>query len=761
MNFFKKDSVFDGAMGTMLLAAGLPTGMRTERANVAMPTAVEKIHRAFAESGADYITANTFGANAAAESDFADLIAAGIRLAKKTKRPVGLDVGPIGVAAKTADFDTLYALFRKSIEAGAAAGADFIIIETMTNLVELRAALLAAKEHSRLPVAATMSFERSGRTVYGVRPDSFACIATALGADAVGANCSTGPADMAVCAADMLRATKLPIIMQPNAGLPIMRGGVAFYDMTPDAFREEAKKLKALGVDILGGCCGTTPDCIAAVKAIKADGRPTVDVGALCSGARYIVPTYAVVGERINPTGKPKFRAALTEGRLECLDALCREQMADGADLLDVNVGVAGFERELIEKVLPKVADASPLPLVLDSSDVAVLERGLRLYPGRALVNSVCGKDAVLDSVLPLVKRYGAAVVGLTLDDDGIPETADGRIRIAEKILRRAAEHGIAPHDVYIDALTLSEASVPGGAAVTLETVERVKRLGARTILGVSNVSFGMPLREDINAAFLNLARAKGLTLAIINPHYAAFEGSAAATDFLCGRLSAEDFIAKAQGVTVAPPETGRALTLREAVVAGDATAAALAAESLLKELPPLAVAERQIIPALNEIGDGYAKGELFLPALIAAADAAEAAFRLVREKFDGKRGAGTLVIATVKGDIHDIGKNITAAVAASYGIEVVDLGKDVSTERVLEAVRAHLPCAVGLSALMTTTAANMAETAAAVRAAFPDVPILSGGAAITPEFCREIGTVYCATATDTARWLADYFKKR
>lgn len=761
MNFFTADTVFDGAMGTMLLERGLQAGVRTEVANLTMPAVVESVHREYAEAGADYATANTFGANCVAEKNYDELIAAGIRIAKKAGKPVGLDIGPLGRPAKTADFDALYDVFSRSVVAGVKAGADFILIETMTDLVELRAAVLAAKEHSRLPVAALMSFEKSGRTVFGVRPDSFACAVTALGVDAVGINCSTGPADMAVAVKQILRATHLPVIVQPNAGLPKFDGGRAVYDMTPARFATEAAQLKALGVDILGGCCGTTPACIAAIKNLRAGTRPIPDRGALCSAERYIIPQCNVVGERINPTGKPKFRAALAEGDLSVVDTFCREQLSDGADLLDVNVGIPAKERDLIETVLPKVADTSPLPLVLDSSDPAVLERALRLYPGRALVNSVCGKDAVLDAVLPIVRKYGAAVIGLTLDENGIPDTADGRIAIAEKILARAAAFGIQPHDVYIDALTLAEASVSGGAQVTLETVERAGKLGAKTVLGVSNISFGMPLREDINAAFLTLARARGLTLAIINPRYAAFTGSDAAVEYLTGKTSAADFIAYANGVQPVAAAASKTLNLQEAIVVGDVAAAGRAAAAELEKNLPLAVVERSIIPALNEVGDGYAEGRLFLPGLIAAADAAEAAFALVRQKIKGKSGAGTLVIATVKGDIHDIGKNITAAVCTGYGIDVVDLGKDVPTETVLNAVREHYPCAVGLSALMTTTAANMAATARAVQAAFPDVPVLSGGAAITPEFCREIGTVYCQTATDTARWLDEYFKSK
>lgn len=760
MRFFVKDKLFDGGLGTMLIARGLlRPGMRTESLNLTAPDAVAAIHREYAAAGANYITANTFGANPLADGDYAECIRAGVEIAKRAGLPVGLDVGPTGRVPAAADFDSLYACFRDVVRAGVRAGADFIVIETVSGLVELRAALLAAKENSDLPVAALMSFEANARSVYGVRPDSFALVAEALGADAVGANCSVGPADMCETLLALTRATALPVIMMPNAGLPAMREGQAVYDLSAEDFAASIARLKALGADIVGGCCGTTPAYIAMLKHMRAGTRPAPEGGALASAQRYFFPDLSTVGERINPTGKPRFRAALADGDLTSIDTLCIEQARDGADMLDVNVGVAGKEYDLMERVLPRVADLSPLPLVIDSSDPAVLERALRLYPGRALVNSVSGKKETLASVLPLVRRYGAAVVGLTLDDDGIPETAAERVRIAGKILAAAGAYGIAPHDVYIDALTLAEASVAGGALVTLETLKGARAMGARTILGVSNVSFGMPLREDLNAAFLELARGEGLDLAIVNPKFRAYNGSKEAKAFLTGALTAEGYIEYAAGAKPVPRDPGR-LSLRDAIVSGDWESARNKAETLLKTEPPLAVAESEIIPALNRVGEDYAAGVTFLPGLIAAAEAAEAAFAPVRAALGKRAGTGRFVIATVKGDIHDIGKNITAAVSASYGVDVINLGKDVPYDTVVEAVRENYPCVLGLSALMTTTAANMAETVKRVRAEFPELVVLSGGAAITEEFCRAIGTVYCASATDTAKYLDAYFKR-
>ena len=758
MSVFKTDLVLDGAMGTQLIErAGLRPGVRPESLNTDAPDIVAGVHRDYIAAGSGLILANTFGA------DTPDTVAAGCRIALSAagdKAAVAVDMGPTGRIVTPADFDSLYERFRTVAQAAYAAGVRVAVIETMGALTELRAALLAAKD-TGLDTLAMMTFERNGRTYFGTDARSFAVTAAGLGADAVGANCSLGAGELLFTAERLLSVTTLPVVIKPNAGLPRIADGRAIYDETPEQFKAGIAALKNAGVDIVGGCCGTTPDFIRAIADLKAAPRPPVQAcSVLCSESTFLtVDGPMTVGERINPTGKPAFRKALTEGNLDCIADLAIEQKADGAELLDVNVGVAGKEAELMPEVLCRILRVSDRPLVIDSSSPDVVEKALRLYPGKALVNSACAKAESLATVLPLCRRYGAAVVGLTLGDDGIPADVAGRAALAEKIVAAAEKAGIPRRDVYIDALTMAEASGRGGARVTLETLRRAKAMGARTILGVSNISFGMPLREDINAAFLESAVSAGLDLAIVNPKYRAYKGSPAAKAFLEGG-SADDYIAYASGAHIAPPEADEP-DLTRAVLTGNTAAAARLSEALLAGLPPLEVAGRYVIPALDEVGRKYDDGTMFLPQLISAADAAGAAFDRITAHLQGDGNSiGRFVIATVEGDIHTIGKNITAAVCRSYNIEVTDLGMDVPSSRILEALEEKYPCVLGLSALMTTTALNMEKIIADVRKVYPDIVILAGGAALTEDFARKIGAVYCASATDTAAYLKKYFTR-
>ena len=759
MSVFKTDLLLDGAMGTMLMErARLRPGVRTESLNVTAPEIVAGVHRDYIEAGSGMILANTFGAGTA------ELIEAGVKIALAAagdRAAVAADIGPTGRVVSPPDFDGLLEYFRKLTDAAARCGVKAAVIETMGSLTELRAALIAAKE-SGLDTAALMTFERNGRTYFGTDVASFAVVAQGLGADAVGANCSLGAEDLLFTARRLLDCTDLPVIIKPNAGLPRIVDGKPVYSETPGHFAAGIAALKQAGVDIVGGCCGTTPEFIAAIAGMKAAPRkPAVRTSVLCSESRYIeVDRMLVVGERINPTGKPAFRKALSEGDLECVASLAIEQKAAGADLLDVNVGIPGKEAELMPAVMERVLRVSDLPLVIDSSSPEVIEAALRIYPGKALVNSVCAKQSSLDAVLPLCAKYGAAVVGLPLDDDGIPPTAQGRMALADRIIAAAEKAGIPRRDVYIDGLTMAEASGRGSARVTLETVKLASEAGACTVLGVSNISFGMPLREDINAAFLSQAAEAGLDLAIINPRYRAYRGSREAEKFLSGG-SAEEYIAYASGAAPAVVSEDEP-DLKTAVITGNVAAADRLTVALLEELKPLEVASRYIIPALDEVGDRYDAGTMFLPQLISAADAATAAFDRITAKLGtGGESIGRFVIATVEGDIHTIGKNITAAVCRSYNVEVTDLGMDVPSGTIIEALREKYPCVLGLSALMTTTALNMEKIIADVRKEFPDITVLAGGAALTPDFARKIGAVYCASATDTATYLKNYFSKK
>ena len=776
--------LLDGAMGTMLQAAWLPLGARPEALNLEDPALIESIHARYAAAGSRILCANTFGASAhkLAGSGYTveQVVDAAIRCARRAAQPYGslvaLDIGPLGELlepAGTLPFEEAVEAFAEIVRAGAAAGADLILCETFTDLYELKAALLACRENCGLPVLASMSFEAGGRTFTGCGVESFAAAARGLGADALGINCSLGPKEILPMARALCGAVPgdYPVFVKPNAGLP--RADGSGYDITPQLFAMQMKPYRELGLFAAGGCCGTTPDFIRALHrvfdgcAVGREARPLPSV--LCTPVqRVVVDGITVVGERINPTGKKRFQQALREGDMDYVLAQAISQAESGAAVLDVNVGAPGVdEPALMEQVVKALQSVVSLPLQLDSSNAAALERGLRVYNGKPIVNSVNGEQAVLDKLLPLCKKYGAAVVGLTMDEQGIPKTAAGRVAIAARIRDAALAAGIPLEDIYIDCLTLTASAQQEDVMATLDALRACKEeLGVRTVLGVSNISFGLPCRPYLNTAFLTMAMYAGLDLAIMNPASEEMMGAVYAYGVLSGRdKQSGRYIARYAGRTMpsqaaqpaapqasAPEETsagGPYAPLMKAVEQGLKGEAAAHTRALLAGHEPLDLVDHALIPALDAVGAGYEKGTLFLPQLLQSASAAQAAFEEIKAAV-AKNGApgsskGKIVLATVKGDVHDIGKNIVRVILENYGFEVLDLGRDVPPEKVVEAVRESGARLVGLSALMTTTLKSMAETIEALHKAKLDCKVMVGGAVLTERYALEIGADWYA----------------
>ena len=771
-------------MGTMLQAAGLPLGARPEALNLEDPALIESIHARYAAAGSRILCANTFGASAhkLAGSGYTveQVVDAAIRCARRAAQPYGslvaLDIGPLGELlepAGTLPFEEAVEAFAEIVRAGAAAGADLILCETFTDLYELKAALLACRENCGLPVLASMSFEAGGRTFTGCGVESFAAAARGLGADALGINCSLGPKEILPMARALCGAVPgdYPVFVKPNAGLP--RADGSGYDITPQLFAMQMKPYRELGLFAAGGCCGTTPDFIRALHrvfdgcAVGREARPLPSV--LCTPVqRVVVDGITVVGERINPTGKKRFQQALREGDMDYVLAQAISQAESGAAVLDVNVGAPGVdEPALMEQVVKALQSVVSLPLQLDSSNAAALERGLRVYNGKPIVNSVNGEQAVLDKLLPLCKKYGAAVVGLTMDERGIPKTAAGRVAIAARIRDAALAAGIPLEDIYIDCLTLTASAQQEDVMATLDALRACKEeLGVRTVLGVSNISFGLPCRPYLNTAFLTMAMYAGLDLAIMNPASEEMMGAVYAYGVLSGRdKQSGRYIARYAGRTMpsqaaqpaapqasAPEETsagGPYAPLMKAVEQGLKGEAAAHTRALLAGHEPLDLVDHALIPALDAVGAGYEKGTLFLPQLLQSASAAQAAFEEIKAAV-AKNGApgsskGKIVLATVKGDVHDIGKNIVRVILENYGFEVLDLGRDVPPEKVVEAVRESGARLVGLSALMTTTLKSMAETIEALHKAKLDCKVMVGGAVLTERYALKIGADWYA----------------
>lgn len=764
----KKIIFTDGAMGTMLQRSGLNPGENPSLLCITAPEVIEDIHAAYFKAGSHIVYTNTFSASAPKLEDSGysvdAVVSAAVGCARRAADPYGglvaLDIGPLGELLEplgTLPFERAVALFSEQIQAGAKAGVDLIAIETMMDVYEAKAALLAAKECCDLPVMVTMTFEAGGRTFTGCDIPAMALTLEGHGADVIGVNCSVGPLQLGEMVAELRRWTRLPIAVKPNAGLPNAGGG---YDLTAEQFAQGACALIDRGASVVGGCCGTSPEYIAALTAAargKAPPKPPTSVPSAACSATVSVPLNApvVVGERLNPTGKKLLKQALADSDMGYILRQAVAQQADGAQLLDVNVGLPGIdEPAMMAKVVKAIQSVCPLPLQIDSSDPDAIEAGLRVYNGRAVVNSVNGKDEVLDRLLPVVKKYGAAVVGLTLDEDGIPETAEGRVAIAQKIIARCAQAGIPREDVIIDCLTMTVGADQRNAQITLEAVRRVSALGVKTALGVSNVSFGLPRRDLVNRTFFTMALEAGLNLAIINPADAGMMESLSVFRMLFGfDANGEDYIRKfAQTTAQAPPAVSGNNApggIAAAIHAGLEQQAAQGARELLESTAPEALIADILIPTLDEVGKRYEKNEIFLPQLIRSAGAAKAAFDVVRERIAASKSEqtdrGTIVLATVQGDIHDIGKNIVRAVLENYGYRIIDLGRDVAPATVVEAVKSANAALCGLSALMTTTLPAMEETIGLLKAHCPACRVVVGGAVLTADYAAAIGAHYYA----------------
>ena len=798
--------LLDGGMGTMLQAAGMKLGTRPEDLNIENPELIRSIHAKYAAAGSRVVNANTFGASphklADSKYTLEEVITAGIANCKQAVAPYGalvtLDVGPLGELLEpsgTLAFEDAVAEYGRIVRAGVAAGADILYFETFTDLYEMKAALLAAKENSTLPIMASMSFEANGRTFTGCTVESFAATARGLGANAVGINCSLGPKEIFPMAKRLAEAVPgdFPVFVKPNAGLP--RADGSGYDITPQLYAMQMKPYRELHLFAAGGCCGTTPEFIQMLNGVFADckpGRPEHPMlSVICSPVDCVnVDGITVVGERINPTGKKRFQQALRDGDMNYILEQAVSQAEAGAQILDVNVGAPGVDEPArMEQVVKALQSVVSLPLQLDSSHAEALERGLRVYNGKPIVNSVNGEPEVLEKVLPLCKKYGAAVVGLAIDERGIQPKAEDRVAIARRIKKAALEAGIPQEDIYIDCLTLTASAQQEDVLATVQALHTCKtELGVRTILGVSNISFGLPCRPYLNTTFLTMAMYAGLDLAIMNPSSEEMMAAVYAYNVLTNRdkqsgryiaryadqVPASAALAKAMqdkaasGVPAAAEAAGPAVSgpyapLMKAVEQGLKGEAAACTKALLAEKEPLELVDEALIPALDIVGVKYEKGKLFLPQLLQAASAAQSAFDEIKTAIAQRGGAGAskgrIVLATVKGDVHDIGKNIVKVILENYGFEVIDLGRDVPVETVVETVREKDVHLVGLSALMTTTLKSMEETIAALHAAKLDCKVMVGGAVLTPEYAEKIGADwYAKDAKQSADIAKEFF---
>lgn len=767
----------DGGMGTMLQAAGLTGGEAPERWNLTHPETVAEVHRAYLAAGCDIVTANTFGATGARfGAELQKVIQAGVKLARQGVEEAGhgfaaFDMGPTGkLLAPYGElpFQEAVSLYRQAAAWGAEAGADLIIIETMGDPYEMKAAVLGAREACDLPILATMMADVNGRLLTGGTVETMAVLLDGLGVTALGLNCGLGGPEMLPLLRRIRRVTERPLLCSPNAGLPRMEGGRTVFPAGPEAFARAQRELAQAGAWLLGGCCGTTPEhiraMVAACREVTPAPVPPVTETWISSGSEAVCLDHgpAVIGERINPTGKKRMQEALRTGDVNYLLKEAVNQSAAGAAVLDVNVGLGGVdEAAWMERAVSAIQGVCTCPLQLDTADPEALARGLRAYNGKALINSVSGKQEVMDQVFPLAKRYGGTVVALLLDEEGIPDTAEGRVAIARRIMAEAARYGIAKRDLVMDALTMTVSTGERNALVTLETLRRCREeLRVRTVLGVSNISFGLPQREKLAGPFLTLALGAGLDAAILNPLSEAMMDAWQAALTLTGRdKGCRAYLERFACAAPVKSGTQAAFSLEEAVRRGLRAEAERAARERLSEgEAPMDLVEKRLLPALTQVGDGYEAGTLFLPQLLMSAEAAQGAFALVQQalgkKSTGMRRQGRIALATVEGDIHDIGKNIVKVLLESYGFEVLDLGKNVRPEQVLAAVQAEKLHMVGLSALMTTTVPAMERTIALLRREVPDCRVVVGGAVLTPELAAAIGAhAYARDAMDTVRF--------
>lgn len=778
----KERLFFDGAMGTMLQKNGLSAGEIPETWNITHRDTVYAIHKAYADAGCNIIKSNTFGANAlkfkGTDYTVEEIVTSAIDIAKtavsgKDKTFVALDLGPTGKLLKPygeLPFETAYELYKQQVIAGKKAGADLVLIETMGDTYEIKAAVLAAKENCDLPIVVTMIFDESGKLLTGSDIKTAVFMLEGLGVDAIGFNCGLGPRQMLSLLPELLKYSSTPLVVNPNAGLPECVNGVTFFNVTPEDFANDLKELAEMGVSLLGGCCGTTPEHLKeAVKLCK-------DIPVLPVKQKNItaVTSYSktavigerpiIIGERINPTGKKKLKAALVSGDSGYIFSEALSQVECGADVLDVNVGLPEIdEPKVMCDTVRGIQGITNLPLQIDTSDPAAMEQALRIYNGKPLINSVNGKKESMEKIFPLAKKYGGVVVCLTLDEGGIPESAEGRIKIAEKIINTAKEYGIDKKDLIIDTLAMTVSTGAENAKRTLQALSYVRNtLGVNTVLGVSNISFGLPKRDNINAAFFTLAMGSGLSAGIINPKSDSMMNAFYSYCALNGYdENFETYISKTSDS--APTAKNDKTDLKTAVINGLSGAAGENARELLKTEQPLDIINLYLIPALDIVGKGFEDGTIFLPQLLMSADAAKAAFDEIKASIpaeaNGSEKKNKVVIATVKGDIHDIGKNIVKVLLENYGFDVIDLGKDVDPEIIVDTAIKEKVKLVGLSALMTTTVVNMEETIRLLRKRYPECKVMVGGAVMTQDYADRIGAdSYAKDAMGAVRYAEKLF---
>ena len=768
--------ILDGGMGTLLQGAGLSAGERPEEWNITHPDIIESVHRAYFDAGSNMVCTNTFGANILKFSaeELENIISAAVKNARAAARAskgsqkkwIALDIGPTGRMLKPLgdlDFDDAVAVFAETVKLGVKYGVDLIFIETMSDCYETKAALLAAKENSKLPVFVSNAYGEDGKLMTGADPLAMIALLEGMGADAIGVNCSFGPDVLSSVVEDYLKYSSLPVILKPNAGLPRVVGGRTVYDLSPGDFADSVGRLTECGVRAVGGCCGTTPEYISALVGRVADikllpiTKKNITLASSYTHAVRFGDAPVLIGERINPTGKPRFREAVKSRNVEYILREGIGQEEAGAHILDVNLGIPGIdEATTLTDAVCRLQEVTSLPLQIDTADAHAMESALRRYNGKAIINSVNGKAESMAAVFPLVKKYGGLVVALTLDENGIPKTAEGRVEIARRILAEARKYGLDKKNILFDPLAMAVSADKDAAIETLRAVEMIsKRLRVHTSLGISNVSFGLPARDKLNAAFLASALERGLSAAIVNPYSAEVMGAYRAYLALSGYDA--NFEGYITSVTEQKNNVEYNITdLKTAVIKGMKDKSAALAAELLREKAPLDIINNEIIPALDVVGDGFEKKTVYLPSLLMSAEAAGAAFEVIKSAMplEQKSVGCRVVLATVKGDIHDIGKNIVRLILENYGFDVTDLGKDVSAERIVDSAISLDAQIVGLSALMTTTLPAMAKTVELLKKKAPRCKIMVGGAVLTEEYARQIGAdFYGRDAMDAVRY--------
>jgi len=762
--------VFDGAMGTMLQKKGIKPGELPESYNIEKSDIVYEIHKEYIDAGAHVVTTNTFGANrlklAGSGYSVEQVVKSGVQVARRAAgdKLVALDIGPIGQMMEPIGlltFEEAYEIFKEQVIAGRD-GADLILIETVSDLYEAKAAVLAAKENSDLPVLCTMTFQENGRSLNGTDPLTMVKVLEGLGCDAVGANCSLGPDQMLPIIEQIVSAASIPVMVQPNAGLPKVRDGETYYDVSPQEFVSQVRKMADMGALVLGGCCGTNPEFISCLRGELENVKPLPLVekklSCACSSSRTVEigRGVTIIGERINPTGKKRLREAIKAGELDYIISEAVRQTETGAQVLDINMGVPGIdEPDVIRRVVKEVQSVVDVPLQIDSSNPDAIEAGIRVYNGRAIINSVNGKRESMEKIFPIAKKYGASVIGLTLDEEGIPATAEKRVEIADRIISTAKEYGLSEKDIIIDCLVLTASAQQADVMETLKAIPLIKeKFDVKTTLGASNVSFGLPKREIINATYLAMALSYGLDAPItdstLESNMQVIRSFRVLTNY---DERSEAYIAAyggEQAASVAAPQTsGEKRSISSIIIAGMKDEAYTSAKELLCEREPMDIVNEELIPALDTVGEKFDKGEIFLPQLIRSAETVKMAFEAVKEQIISSGSAsvskGKVILATVKGDIHDIGKNIVKILLENYGFDVIDLGKDVDPKLVVETARKEGIELVGLSALMTTTVKNMEETIVDIKSQLPDCKVMVGGAVLSQEYADSIGADFYA----------------